>query len=110
MLINFSPIQNKQPAFGHRLPKGMFNDVRRIPNMRCVICDEVMLTLNQLDNYIKGFGLGAAKCLKDKRFNDFKDMPVYKKLSELAKKHPKTSLSLLLEKKQAIFRCQRKTL
>lgn len=98
MLINSNPVQNTQPAFGHRLPKGIFNDVRKIPNMRCIICDEVMLTLDQMDNYLKGFGLGSAQCLKDKRFDTYKEMPVYKKLKEISKKHPKTSLLILLEK------------
>lgn len=98
MLINSINFNTYNQNFGYRLPKGLFNDVRNIPNMRCVICNKKMLTSNEVERIVKSFGLSAVKTLKSPDFQMFKSTDIYAHLYELAKKHPAKPLTTLMEK------------
>lgn len=92
-------VQNNTPKinFNGRLPNKVYKNIKDIPNLRCVCCDEFMLTGAEKTEFAKKFKLPLKDILKLPVLERFKDTEVFEFLEKLAKKYPKKGFEESLE-------------
>lgn len=101
MLLNLFTLNNynNQPVFGYRLPKRSFNDIRDIPGLTCAKCGEKMFSLIERDEFINKLLAGSKTCLKNHEFDEFRNSNRFRFLQNLANRHPRTPLAVIVEDK-----------
>ncbi len=95
--MKIEQIQNNFIDFNGRLPNIKINDTRQIPHLKCAICGKEMLTFNEFQATLNKTLLGANKFLKSKELESYQSQNVFAMLVDLAKHHPKTPISILIQ-------------
>ena len=83
-----------QQAFEGRYPKGIFYDVRDIPNLTCAKCGEKMIRRQEAESFLSKIRPALSVCLKkSKELQQSKEFPL---LDMIAKMYPKENIDKVL--------------
>lgn len=97
--ISFFDSKKSAPNFTGRLPKGVFYDIRDIPNLTCARCGKKMMSIPQRNHFVTSVRAGSRAELRNTALDEFRTHDVFKFFSNLSKKHPFTPLEKLVSRK-----------
>ena len=97
--ISFFDSKKSAPNFTGRLPKGVFYDIRDIPNLTCARCGKKMMSIPQRNHFVTSVRAGSRAELRNTALDEFRTHDVFKFFNNLSKKHPFTPLEKLVSRK-----------
>ena len=86
-----------QTNFGYRLPENPVNDIKFIPNLTCAVCDEKMLSHEELNTFLDSFIPNSKQVLENPIMEQYKNTDAYTCLKAMSAKSPNKRLCALVQ-------------